>query len=135
MKKNQVVRKLGSLVLTFANESAPTEPEWDEFLSVITTHRPELPKLKFLVVTKGGSPNAAQRKRLEVALGRTRFPVAVVSDAITVRFVASTIALFHRDHRSFSMDQMSLAYDHLQMSPAERTMAEKVISDMRLLVG
>jgi len=134
MKRNQVVRKVGTVVFLVENESAPTDSEWNEFLDIFRSHRAELPKLKVLVRTGGGSPNAGQRKQLEAALGGVRFRVAVVSDSIAVRFVASTIALFHRDHRSFSVAETNSAYDHLQLDSRERILADTAIRELLALL-
>jgi len=88
-----------------------------------------------LVVTAGGTPSPVQRRQLAAALGGVRFRVAVVSDNISARFVASTIALFHRDHRSFSATEIGEAYDHLQLTPQERTIADGNVREMRALLA
>ncbi len=134
MKRNQLVRKIGSLVLLVENRETPSDAEWNEFLDVFRNHPGELPNLKVLVMTPGGSPNKTQRKQLEVALQGVRFRVAVVSDSITVRFVASSIALFHRDHRSFSVAEIDQAYDHLQLTAPERALAQTTIRELLALL-
>jgi hypothetical protein len=130
MKRNQIVRKVGSVVFVVETDQTPSDSEWGEFLDIFQSYRSELSKLRVLVMTAGGAPNAGQRKQLAAVLGNVRFRVAVVSDNITVRFIASTIALFHRDHRSFSRAELSQAYDHLQLNPQERVLAETAIRQL-----
>jgi hypothetical protein len=133
MGRNQVVRKVGNLIFVVETEIPPSDTEWSEFLSVL--RRSDLAKVKILIVTAGGTPNPDQRKRLAESLGGVRFRVAVVSDNISARFVASSIALFHRDHRSFSASEIVEAYDHLQLTPKERTLADEHIRELRTLLA
>ena len=116
------------------NKETPTDAEWDQLLALFVEHRAELPKLKLMVVTAGGGPSAQQRKRLQAALGGTPMRVAVVSDNMKVRFVASTIALFHADHRSFLTSELDQACDHLQLSPFERREAQTVVRELESTV-
>lgn len=133
MSRNQIVRKVGSLLFVVETELPPSDGEWTEFLDLL--RKSELAKTKILVVTAGGTPSPVQRKQLADALGGVRFRVAVVSDNISARFVASTIALFHRDHRSFSATEIGEAYDHLQLTPQERTIADSNVREMRALLA
>ncbi|HSY23587.1 MAG TPA: hypothetical protein VK841_15780 [Polyangiaceae bacterium] len=135
MSRNQIVRKVGTLIFAVQTEQPPSDYEWNEFLDILRRHKSEMAKLKILVVTAGGSPSPAQRKHLAEALGSARFGVAVVSDNISARFVASTIALFHRDHRSFSATEITEAYDHLQLTPHERALADTHIRELRALLA
>ena len=131
MRTNQVARKLGTLVLTYGDRDEPTEADWDALLALLAVPPSELAKLKILIVTNGSSPNAHQRQRLKVALGGVRFRAAIVSDSIPVRFVVSMIALFHRDNRSFATSELEQAYDHLQMTPAERRLSQTTLVEMK----
>jgi hypothetical protein len=116
------------------NKETPNDEEWDEFLTLLVKHRAELPKLKLLVTTDGGGPSAIQRKRLENALQGTPMRVAVISDNMKVRFVASMIALFHADHRSFLTTELEDAYNHLRMNVIERRHVHAVVRELTALV-
>ncbi len=134
-KRNMVVRKVDSTFILVQNEESPTDSEWDDFLTMMRRDGAELAKRKVLVITNGGGPDANQRKRLAATIKDARFPTAVVSDSIKVRFVSSTVALFHRDHRSFAIDEMQDAYDHLRLTPEERSRADIAIKDLSTLLG
>ena len=131
MKKNLLIRRIGSTLVMVENSETPSDAEWNEFLSLLARNRADLPKWKLLVMTTGGGPNTVQRKRLEETLGGTPMRVAVVSDNMKVRFIASTIALFHRDHRSFSGSELTEAYGHLGLSMSEQRQVELAITEMK----
>jgi hypothetical protein len=133
-RQNLLIRRAGPVIVVVQNRETPTDQEWDRLLALFVDHRTELPKLKLMVLTAGGGPSAPQRKRLEAALGGTPMRVAVVSDNMKVRFVASTIALFHKDHRSFLTSEMDEACDHLQLTPFERREAQSVVRQIASLL-
>lgn len=116
------------------NDQSPSDPEWDGFLTLLKAARPEFDRLKILILTDGGGPNAAQRKRLADTLGGKAVRVAVISDSIKVRFVASTIALFHKEHRSFLKSEFRNACGHLGMSSHEGELAKQTLEDLAPLV-
>jgi hypothetical protein len=118
------------MVFVVQNDQTPSDAEWNEFLDILRSRRADLARVKVLVRTAGGAPDAGQRKDLEATLNGVRFRVAVVSDSVKVRFIASVIALFHRDHRSFGVTQTTEAYDHLQLTPQERVLAASTVREL-----
>jgi hypothetical protein len=128
--KDMLCRTVGSVIVIVQNAQPPSDKEWNDFLKLLVERRTDLPKLKLLVMTAGGGPSSAQRKRLQAALGGTSLRVAVVSDSMKVRFVGSTIALFHKDYRSFLTSEMDQASEHLNLSPGERRHAESEIKEL-----
>jgi hypothetical protein len=134
-KRNQVIRWVGSTLVMVENAQTPLDQEWDEFLQVLSDNRSQLPKLRLLVMTTGGGPNTQQRKRLEATLGGTPMRVAVVSENMKVRFIVSTIALFHRDLRSFSSSELAEAYAHLGLTTSEQRQVEGAVKDLKPLVS
>ncbi len=134
-KRNQIVRKVGSVIFVVETEQVPSDAEWSEFLDVLRQSKGEMAKFRILISTSGGAPSPVQRKQLAEAIAGVRFRVAVVSDNISARFVASSIALFHRDHRSFSRSEIAAAYDHLQLTRQERELAETTIRELAILLA
>ena len=128
MPLHMVSRKVGLELLVLVQDAEPpSDSEWNAFLELLPS---TMPRVKILVVTKGGGPNVEQRKRLEATLGGARFPVAVVSDSVKVRFVAATIALFHKEHRSFTVAELTGAFRHLHLTHAECDLATSAISEL-----
>lgn len=118
------------MLIVLQNELPPTNAEWKHFLNALLESRPEYDHLKILIITDGGGPNAVQRKQLEQTLGGRFVRVAVVSDSIKVRFVASMIALFHKDHRSFMKSEFLRACKHLGMTTREVQTTRQAIEIM-----
>ena len=136
MKKlSLAVRTVGQMILLRENGSTPVDADWDGFLDILIKNRENFQNLKCLVVTDGGGPNAAQRKRLETALAGRPLRVAVVTDSPKARFIAAMITFLNRDHRGFSKQEIGEAYVHLGMSKAEQSQATEVLRELEPLVG
>lgn len=123
-----------SLLVLRENAVTPRDEDWDAFLTVLEKNRDNFARLRILVRTEGGGPSAPQRKRLEKALGGRPVRVAVVTNSVAVRFIVSSIALLNREIRTFSVDELANAYQHLRLNPAERRDAEKAAFDMEDMV-
>lgn len=130
-KRNLVMRRVGRTIVMVQNSETPTDEEWNEFLKVVKT---DPSGMRLFCVTDGGSPSAAQRKSLEMALGGALPLVAVVSDNIKVRFVAATIALFHRTHGLFSKADRHKALEHLRLDKTEWKPIENAIDSLAPLL-
>lgn len=130
-----LTRKIGTMVVLRENNDTPLDPEWDAFLRLLADNRNNFERLKILVVTDGGGPNAAQRKRLEATLSGKPVRVAVVTDSAKSRFIASAISLINRDHRGFSMKEIGQAYQHLGMTVAECREAEAALKEMEPMIA
>lgn len=134
MKRSMLSRRVGSLMLVRESADDPTDAEWDEFLTFLTANSRELQdqRLKILVRTDGGSPNAAQLKRLAATLGKTQALVAIVSDSIKVRFAGAAIALFQRNIRQFSTAEWPRTYAHLGLTQEQQLSAEETLRQLEV---
>jgi hypothetical protein len=130
VKRGMYCRVVGSMIVIRQNKETSTDQDWDLFLDLLVERRPNFATLKILVVTDGGGPSMAQRKRLEVALDGKPVRVAVVSDSMKTRFIVSSIALLNRDMSSFRANEMSQAYDHLNLTLDERRTAKTTIEEL-----
>ena len=129
-KRNMLIKRAGSLLLIRENCESPTDQDWNELLTFLTMHRRELDKIKILVRTDGGAVTAPQRRRLAETLAHTHVLVAVVSDGIRVRFGGAVIALFQKKYRQFSVNELSEAYRHLNLTADEQRLAESVLQEL-----
>ena len=134
MKPTMVTRIIGQLVVLRENDATPLDSEWDAFLKILADNWDKFDLLKILVVTDGGGPNAAQRKRLETVLNGKPIRVAVVTDSAKSRFIASMISLINRQHMGFAMKEVVQAYNHLRMTQAERAAAERALAELDPLI-
>lgn len=135
MLPNQVTKRIGFLVILRENTEAPRDEEWDETLRLLTLHPNDLDKLKVLVVTDGGGPSPAQRKRLDQALKGTPIRVAVVSESVKVRFIVSSVALVTSRIQSFRQNEMDAAFDHLGLDRQARETALRAVREMSAMVA
>jgi hypothetical protein len=125
-----LMRRVGTVVILRENTEDPTEEDWTGFLKFLSNHSAELPRMKMLVRTDGGTANASQRKRLKATLGEANPLVAVVSDAMKVRFAGSTIALFQKNYRQFTTEELPLAYAHLKLTAQEQQDAARALVEL-----
>jgi hypothetical protein len=129
-KRNMLMRRVGAMMILRENREDPLDSEWDEFLRFLTTNSDDLINIKMLVRTDGGVANASQRKRLAQALGKNEPLVAVVSDAMKVRFAGATIALFQSNYRQFTTKELPQAYAHLQLTQEQRRVADVTLKQL-----
>lgn len=118
------------MIVIRQNKDTSSDQDWDDFLDLLVERRAEFATLKILVVTDGGGPSMAQRKRLEIALDGQPVRVAVVSDSMKTRFIVSSIALLNRDMSSFRAGEMAQAYDHLGLTLDERRTAKTTLDEL-----
>jgi len=130
MTRNLVTRRIESILILRQNKEDPSDPEWDECLRLLVADRDKYPMVKVLVITDGGGPTPAQRKRLDVALRGLSVRVAVVSESTKVRFVVSTVALLSLKIRSFRAHELHHAYLHLQLTKREQPLAQAAVMEM-----
>lgn len=129
-KPNLIQRRVGAVVVFRQGKNDATEQEWDDFLKFLVANRSELQNMKLLIKTDGGVATAAQRKRLAMILGDQQPLVAVMSDAIKVRFAGATIALFQKNYRQYTYAELGQALDHLRVPPADRPRIENALKEM-----
>lgn len=134
MKRNILMRRVGSVVVFRESKEDPGDAEWDEFLHFLVENRAELGDMRMLIRTDGGVANAGQRKRLAATLGDTQPLVAVVSDAMKVRFAGSTIALFQKNYRQYTTKELYLAFEHLKMTTGEQRSVQLALTELEQIL-
>jgi hypothetical protein len=134
VKRNMLMRRVGSMMILRENQLDPLESEWDEFLGFLSTNSGDLGTIRMLVRTDGGVANAGQRKRLAQVLGKNNPLVAVVSDAMKVRFAGATIALFQANYRQYTTKELLQAYDHLGLDREQRRIADTTLKELEAIL-
>ncbi|HKY37780.1 MAG TPA: hypothetical protein VJN18_17680 [Polyangiaceae bacterium] len=108
--------------------SDPPPTEWDACMARIEQLKVELQgdldRLRLLVVSDGGAPNAQQRTRLfsDLMEGRSRDAVVTCSLSNPIkRAIAATIGWLNPEFRAFDPDQAVQALEHIRCTaPAEQ---------------
>ena len=80
-------------------------------------HRGEA--LKVLVIPMGGAPTPAQQLKITRLRMHRGLTIAVISSSVGVRFVASSMALFTRQIRTFVPSEFSNACAFLALTEAQ----------------
>src|SRR4051794_24896155 len=113
---NLVVRTFGNLLICVHNENTPTDADWGVYLSELVRSRANWARLRILVITNGGGPDANQRKRLAEVLKGEVIPAAVVSESIKMRFIVSMVALLNPQIRTFPRSELDGAFASLKLT-------------------
>ncbi len=135
MTANHLTRRVGDLVVLRENAEAPSDEEWDETLRTLTLPPEELARIRVLVLTDGGGPTVAQRRRLNQTTGGFALIAAVCSESVRVRFIVSSIALFMAKLQCFRATELDAAFDHLGLAPAQRHLARQNLHEMTALLA
>jgi len=134
MKPRQVTRKVASLLILREGKQDPHDSEWDETLQILASNRDQIDAIRVLVVSDGGGPTQAQRKRLQNTLDGKMIRVAVVSDSMKVRFICSSVALFTANLSSFRTFELASAFAWLGLTSQEQQVARRTIDQIHDLV-
>jgi hypothetical protein len=104
----------------------PSDADWDAHLAAVEEEAPVARGV--LVVTHGGSPSAAQRKRLVQTRGGIGMPTAVVSESVVARAVATMLRWFGGNHQAFAPYDIDKAYAFLSLSAADRALVHQFLT-------
>jgi hypothetical protein len=99
---------------------APARDDWEQLCRAIRSQHPTARGQ--LVVSLGGGPDAAQRKRAlaELPTGFVPRPVAVVTESLAVRGIITALNwLLNDNHRSFAPNDVAGVAEHLKVSLVE----------------
>jgi hypothetical protein len=129
--KNMTFAVEGETVVVLHTANAPSELEWSSWLSALRWM--PIRRIRLLIFTDGGAPNALQRGALLDLLGEVEPPMAFVSNAVAVRGVVTAISWFNHNVKLFPPSRLSEAFTHLGLredqgrvvfSTAQRATAE-----------
>lgn len=118
-----VLDELPNKCLLFVNsKKPPTSEEYGHVLDFYRRRRAELGSYRCLVITDGAAPSAQQRKQQQQEFGDVirSIPTAVISDAITVRFVVSSAALFVKTIKAFDIRELQPALGFLSFTEEQQ---------------
>lgn len=115
-----VMSELPGKAIVFVNSKKPASDE--EFRHVIDffgSRRSELKDFRCLAISDGAGPTLKQRQLQQQEFGDVlkSIPTAIVSDAITIRFVVSSAALFVKNIKAFEVERFDDALGFLGYTP------------------
>ena len=104
------------------NKKNPSDDDIGRIGSFYRAAKANISEYQTIVMTDGGGPTSRQRKQQQEEFGSDfkNMRTAVVSDAITVRFVVSSFMLFTKKIKAVEPGQFGDALDFLDLSAAAR---------------
>ncbi|HVY48303.1 MAG TPA: hypothetical protein VHB21_20590 [Minicystis sp.] len=127
-----VIERVGDVLVVAQTPIEPSDAEWDQEVVLV---RSGLLK-RILVVTAGGAPNAAQRKRYTEATGTQRILVGVVTESRIAVAVLTCLSWFvgKGELKAFSPAEFRDALTHLGLSDRESEM-RKIVQQLQARLG
>jgi hypothetical protein len=128
------------LLVIYQTAKSPTDAEWDAWLHAAAALQTKIGEFRLLVFSEGGHPSRKQiarvelvKRRMERTGGKKRSEpnTAVVSPSVPMRFVVSAMNLFNPKIRCYSPLDLQDAYEHLGLTPAESSVAEAALGQLR----
>jgi len=114
-----------------------TPPNDDDWMDYLRSWRPlDMTRMRTLVFTDGGGPNAAQRKLANDALGGKASLTAVVSASQLVRGMVTALSWFNPKIKAFAPEEALEAFHYLGVrTGAEVARTWLVVERVRARMG
>jgi hypothetical protein len=132
--KTAACRQLGDYMVFVHSEQPPSNAEWSSLMDAFR-NATNLRRIRVLVFTYGGAPNARQRAELNDVLRDVRPPVAVVTPSTLARAVCTAIGWFQPRLRAFAPEELPNAFDYLDTNEGDRKVLSRMLREMRLELG
>jgi hypothetical protein len=88
-------------------------------------------KVRTLVYSEGGAPNAAQRAKLKQLQGGVAVPIAVMTPSTMVRMAVTAIGWFNARVASFEADQIDEALTFLDIPFDQRAELKAAMAELK----
>lgn len=126
-----VFEEVDSTFVLLHSRAAPADPEWNRYLDRFVARGERLASCGVLVFSDGGGPTSEQRRRMNQITAGRAIRTAIVSDAATVRFIVSTLALFNEAIRSFDVRALPAALAHVGADGERERGVRALLAELR----
>lgn len=127
--KNMAFKALGNIIISVHNENPMTDEESNASLNFLKGC--DISQTRMLVVTKGGSPTAAQRKRLNDVLQGQEMTTAVVADGMILMGVVTAMSWFNKKIKAFSIGDIEDAFRYLEVPETQFSLFMREVNRLR----
>src|SRR5262249_16792238 len=124
----------GDFMVFVHSEQSPSNAEWSSLMDAFRSAT-NLSRIRVLVFTYGGAPNARQRAELNEVLRDVRPPVAVITPSTVARAACTAIGWFNPRLRPFAPEELERAFDYLDANQDDRKVLSRMLREMRLELG
>lgn len=113
----KISRLAFGLFVAVYGDSAPSDEEWDRYMS---TMREITEDDSLLIFSWGGGPTMKQRRELEEAVAHHRGKVAVVTGSRVARGIVKAISWTGKRIKAFDFERRAEAFEFLGLSELQR---------------
>ena len=134
--KTMVYRLIGQILVTVHSDKSPDDVEWEPYFQFSTKLPPTCRRM--LVVSKGGGPNAKQRKYVNEAYTKdVKMTVAVVNDSAMVRGIVTALGWFNSHIKPFPYTDAGMqdAFKYLGVTGNEAKTLLAEVQKMKMELG
>jgi hypothetical protein len=122
MKKTMAFRLLPDIHIAVNSADDPSDEEWQAYTSAVIAKLDrgyDIARMRTLVVSDGGGPNAAQRKIVNTSLAGRPTRVALVSSSVAIRSITTALGWFNSQIKSFSPGDVTSAFRFLDIPESD----------------
>jgi hypothetical protein len=127
-------RTEGRLNVVYHGLLAPTNLEWQRYVTEAVVTSSARNGTRVLVLSRGGSPDGHQRQTLAAALRGRPSPVALLTDKVLVRAAISAMSLFNPSMKAFATTALNEAGNYLGLTLEERERAARLLVELEMEV-
>jgi hypothetical protein len=127
--RNLAIKVIDRLFLVVYGTASPSETEWANYLAMV--ERQGIEGISQLVVTDGGEPTPAQRRRLADVIAGHVVPVAIVSPSAFVRHTVTALSWFNRNTKTFPPSELREAIAYLEIPATRADLIEKELRKLQ----
>jgi hypothetical protein len=134
MGKTLLYERIEDLAILVHAEAAPSDEDWDPWVSTMDRFLSAPRVLGLLVVTDAAGPNSGQRAKLDPLYKKIDggIPTAVMSHARVVRGIVTVLSWFNPKIRAFAPTELTAALAYLGIEPSKREAVLRRIMHMRI---
>jgi hypothetical protein len=136
---NMVSGEFGQVVIAMHNHLPIEDASWDEYLNrgerIFKSVGGDLSKMRWLTITDGAAPNAAQRNRLRTRVGGGSTTTSVITESMVVRAVIGIFSVFIRGLRVFHPNDWESAFRYIEVPPDRQEELKNLLRTLREKVG
>jgi len=113
-------------------EESPTDEEWTHCVALCRERAGR--DSRFLVETRGGGPDAKQRRMLAEAMHNEDTRVAVLTDSFVARGILTALAWLGLPQRGFGLQDLRAAGSYLELTQLELSHAASELERLRIML-
>lgn len=131
--RTMLFERVGDILILVHGTEAPSDGEWQSYVSAVHLGLHNDPPLTgCLVTTRGGAPNAGQRKVLLDTAAAKPVPTCVCTDSRTARAVVTAVSrVYSARMHALRMNEVERALKLLGLPEALQTAALKAVTRLQ----